>query len=139
MSGGIEVKLSWPEITHLANDPGALQILANYNSYLETCADASDMHECAAFHEQRRLALQLEAEKISESYSQEIDPPKTHALAQPIETCPTDRKVLLYGGSYDGTTTRGWRTAVYSPELYDILQCKSLAPTHWMELPPNPI
>lgn len=58
---------------------------------------------------------------------------------QPIETCPTDRTVLLYGGSYDGFTTRGWRTGRYSPELYELLQAHNLRPTHWMELPPNPV
>ena len=34
---------------------------------------------------------------------------------------------------------KGWFVSIYMPQLYEVLQAQNLAPTHWMEPPPDPV
>jgi len=50
-------EFSATEFKMLTELPGALEALADYHSYQEVCADASDMPKAAHYHEKRREYL----------------------------------------------------------------------------------
>jgi hypothetical protein len=51
------VEFSVAEMKILTELPGALEALADYHSYQETAAEASDFNDCAKYHEIRRNEL----------------------------------------------------------------------------------
>jgi hypothetical protein len=134
------VNLSWQEIAYLANHPQALQLLCDYHDHLQCHAESVGLTDAAKTHQDRQADLKVEIALIRLSHNKGEDHPQTHAAALPIASCPVGTLVLLYGGRLTpDEKPRTWRTGIYQPALYEVLGNPDLAPTHWMERPPNPV